>query len=309
MEEVIIKCLSLLLILFLGYISKKKAILTIQDSNILSTVITKFTLPVTILCNCVSYEISFTVILLILFGIFSNLIGGIFSMFFTNKDEISIRSTTFLNSIGYNIGNLTLIFVSLYYPKLDLIYLFMFDLGNSFMCLGGSYALASSLFQSKETRPNFKFNLKMFTKSLYSSLPFMTYLFLFILSFFNISIPYKITQTLLPISQANIFLVMFMIGMRIEINFNKYILLVISKILIIRYLIISLMICITWNLPLSLVAKEIISICFLSSCSSVTPIFCKQLGDETAIASILNSITIILAFLGIFVSLMIFHKF
>ena len=63
-------------------------------------------------------------------------------------------------------------------------YLCMFDVGNSIMCLGGSYAFAGSVASSNQ-----KLTPKTVIKKLFSSIPFDVYLLIFVLALFKISIP------------------------------------------------------------------------------------------------------------------------
>ena len=79
------------------------------------------------------------------------------------------------------------------------------------MCLGGTFTAASTVVSSDQ-KPTFY----SIIKKLFSSIPFCTYIVLFFLSLFHISIPTQVLTITSIAGNANAFLAMLMIGILLE---------------------------------------------------------------------------------------------
>lgn len=126
------------------------------------------------------------------------------------------RALAMLNMSGFGIGTFALPFVQSFFPASYLTYVCLFDIGNSLLSLGGTYTLASIV-----ARPDEKVSLKRVAKSLLSSMPFCTYIFIFFLVVCGIKIPDRILIVINIPGNANAFLCMLMIGIMLELKLRK----------------------------------------------------------------------------------------
>lgn len=302
METILIKSGSFVLIIALGYFFRKAGYVKRSDAMVFSTIIMKITLPLTIVGNSGTFTVSADVFLIILFAIIVSLILSFIGRFAFKGGPANLQTTAMINCSGYNIGNLTLAFVLAFYP-MSVQYLSMFDIGNSLLCLGGTFAIASSLYDTAKKGIDFRIAIRTMLRSV----PLITYFILLVMSIFQLQIPSMITQLITPISQANIFLVMFMIGMILDLNMEKNSLGIILKILFIRITGAIVFSAFFWlATPFERVAKEIITICLFSSCTSIAPIYSKKLGDNTSVPPLLNSISILVAIVLTSILILIF---
>ena len=111
MFDVLIKSLTYILTIAIGFTLKRKKILKKEDANVIATIIMNITLPCALLTSANGIEISFIILILILIGILSNVIMIFVSYFVTAKENKMLRAAYMLNVSSYNIGNFVLPFV------------------------------------------------------------------------------------------------------------------------------------------------------------------------------------------------------
>ncbi len=115
MFDVLIKSLTYILIIAIGFTLKKKKILKKEDANVIATIIMNITFPCALLTSANGIEISFIILILILIGILSNVIMIFVSYFVTAKENKMLRAAYMLNVSSYNIGNFVLPFVQVFF--------------------------------------------------------------------------------------------------------------------------------------------------------------------------------------------------
>lgn len=89
-----------------------------------------------------------------------------------------------LNASGCNIGNFAMPFAQGFLGPVGVIAVSLFDCGNSMICLGGAYSIAS-IVKSGDG----KFRIKPILNNLVHSIPLMTYIFMTILGLLHLSLP------------------------------------------------------------------------------------------------------------------------
>ena len=111
MFDVLIKSITYILIIAIGFTLKRKKILKKEDANVIATIIMNITFPCALLTSANGIEISFIILILILIGILSNVIMIFVSYFVTAKENKMLRAAYMLNVSSYNIRNFVLPFV------------------------------------------------------------------------------------------------------------------------------------------------------------------------------------------------------
>ena len=187
MAEIMIKAAGFVFVIIIAFILKQVHVLEKRDGLTIATIIMNVTLPCALLTNASGITIDQSMIILLLIGLASNIIMLFISFMLSRKEENILKGYYMINCSGYNIGNFVMPFVQSFFPGMGVAYLCMFDVGNSIMCLGGSYALAGSVASSNQ-----KLTPKTVIKKLFSSIPFDVYLLIFVLALFKISIPQPI---------------------------------------------------------------------------------------------------------------------
>ena len=96
---------------------------------------------------------------------------------------------------AYNIGSFCLPFIQSFLPAIGSVTACVFDVGNSVVCTGGSYAFVSEYVSGSKNG----INMGHFAKRLVTSPPLMTYVVMFALSLAHVPIPEQVLTFISPI--------------------------------------------------------------------------------------------------------------
>ena len=150
MAEIMIKAAGFVFVIIIAFVLKQVHVLEKRDGLTIATIIMNVTLPCALLTNASGITIDQSMLLLLLIGLTSNIIMLFISYILSKKEDNVLKGYYMINCSGYNIGNFVMPFVQSFFPGMGVAYLCMFDVGNSIMCLGGSYAFAGSLASSNQ---------------------------------------------------------------------------------------------------------------------------------------------------------------
>lgn len=302
MTEILTRALGFIIIIFAGYLFKKRGIITLSESKVISKIIMNITLPAALASGFQGVVINSTLISMIFLGIVTNIIM-LFVGFIVSKRKSSMDKVFYMiNSSSYNIGNFTIPFAQAFFPSTTLAALCLFDMGNGMMCLGISFAVVSAI-----VNKNSKFSLSNFLKILTSSPSFMTYIIMFIITSIGIYLPNSAYSIIKLFGNANTFLAMFLIGIIFEINIDFENAKKIFKIIFIRYIGSIVFACIIFFiLPFSKDIKTIINMAVFSPILSIAPIYCQRLGGDYSLAGVINSICIVCSLIAMTTILILF---
>lgn len=303
MENIFFRSFIFIFIIFLGFILKKFNFYEKSDYKIMTKTVINIIMPAVIITSFSKLEKDSSLFLLIFLGIICNLIMLLLGYIFSKNKSDKVKSLFMLNLQGYNIGSFALPFVQNMLGPLGVVAVCMFDIGNSILCTGGSYAITSSVIQSNTEN----FSSKAFLKKLFSSIPFITYIIMILITELNIKIPNNVISLTSFIASANGFLSMLMIGMMFEINFKFEYLYTVGKILTIRYVAAIIMSYIFYTfLPLSLELRQIIVIILFAPVSFLASIFTEKCNSDVGISSFITFITIIISLISFIILFNIF---
>lgn len=302
MEEVLIKASGFILVIGIGFLAKKFKILKKEDGYTIATIIMNITLPCALFTSASGITIDGTMLIMLVLGILTNLVMIGVGYFAGRKVEPARRAAYMINCSGYNIGNFTLPFVQSFFPGIGIAYLCMLDVGNAMMCLGGTYAMASSVASSDEV-----ISVKSVAKKLLSSIPFDVYIVIFFLSLFKITLPSPILSIATYIGNANGFLVMLMIGLLLEIKMDRHDVHDVIKILVLRFSwSIGLAALCYFVLPLPIIARQILALCLVAPVTTMATVFSRRCGYQKDMPAIVNSLSIIISIVLSMILLILF---
>ncbi|MDO4289254.1 MAG: AEC family transporter [Eubacterium sp.] len=292
MAAVILKALSMVLVIAVAYTFKRCGVLGEGSKDAVSKLVMYLTLPAAIITSFDSYERDDSLLILAILGfgfnLFFYLVGCLVSC--RGKREDKVFST--LNYPGYNIGSFTLPFVQNFLGALGVVTTCMFDMGNSVMCTGGSFALTAALFGAEDE----KVTLKDFFKKLFSSVPFDVYLGLLVMSQVGLKFPKTLLTLMAPAAAANGFMAMVMLGLMFEIKFKKAYFWTAIKTLGSRYLLMAVLALLCWHfLPLALEQRQVLVVVLFSPMSALSPVFTDKCGGDSGLSGFLSSLSIILS--------------
>ena len=176
----------------------------------------------------------------------------------------------------------------------------LFDTGNAFICLGGSYSLAAMVKEKKGG-----FHILPILKTLVRSVPFDAYIIMTVLSLLHLSLPAPITTFAGIVANANAFLAMLMIGVGFKLTGDRSQMGRVVKILAARYSVgIVLALVFYFLLPLPLEYRQALTILALSPMASAAPAFTGTLKSDIGLSSAVNSLSVVISTVLITVTLL-----
>lgn len=291
MSTIVLTAISYLLMVVLGYTFKRIGLVKQEDGKAFAQIVLKVTLPCAIITSFSSFKMDYSLLILILFGFFGNVlqvgIGALYSRKRSKEEKIY-----YIANAGYNIGNFTLPFTSSFSGPMGVVTTSLFDSGNAIMLLGFNYLIADNIANRK--KGGFK-PLKVI-KKLFSSPSFDAYLLMMIVAFLDISLPKGIFLVTGEIAKANGPMAMFMVGIMMRINFSKEYLKSSAVVLSIRFAIATIFSIIFSQmkfLPAEVIKSAIIV--SWSPIASASPAYVAMLDGDEALSSFVNAVSILVS--------------
>lgn len=205
-----------LFLIILAHILKRVGLFTEKEGSTLSSISLNITLPAAIVASFNTFTMDYSLLVLVGYGIGANiLLAALSYLFFMCKQSNSLKAYALLSGSTYNVGNFSFPFIQSLFGAQALVAASLFDLGNALMTTGLTYSLASSVSQGK--RPE---TIDILRK-LFTSVPFITYLVMITLSFAHIRLPLFLQDWMVAIGKANPIIAMLMIGIMLDIHFEK----------------------------------------------------------------------------------------
>lgn len=285
METVLIKAFGFLFMIALGFVLKRVGLFSLDDTGLLSKLILKITLPMAIISNFRGLELNRSYLLAIGVGFGVHILAIAVVLLLTRKKSPAHKAFYIINTSGYNIGLCTLPYMSSFFAADAVALVCMFDVGNAIMCFGITFTIAMMIAKGKEDIDG-----KEILKTLFSSMPFVTYLVMILLCAGNIQLPEPVYTVAGMIGQANAFLAMLLIGILFEPKINKSELKDMAGVFMLRMALgIAFALLIYYFLPVPLMYRQILAIIVFSPILSVAPIYTERCGYNRSVAAVLNS--------------------
>ena len=305
MGEVLLKAGSFVIIIVIGYLLKKFHVFGEKDYKVMTTIAVNVTLPAAVITSFAKFERDDSLFLLALLGFGLNFVmifWGYLASIGKSKEK---RAFFMMCCPGYNIGSFTLPFVQNFFGAFGVVATCMFDVGNSLMCSGGSYTIASAAIGGEGGE---KLGLKAILKRLFTSVPFVTYLTMLIITLLQIKIPEPVVTLSSTIAAANGFAAMMMIGMMFRIEFKKEYFKAVGLNLLIRYLCAGTLSAIFYFFtPFSLAIRQVLAIVVFAPVSALAPAFTEKLKGDAGLASFAGSVSIVISIFIMTVLMVIMH--
>lgn len=286
MEAILVKACGFLFMIALGFVLKRIGLFSIEDSGVLSKIVLKITLPMAIISNFKGLELSSSFLIAIIIGFVVHFVAIAVVLLVTRKKPAEQRAFYIINTSGFNIGLCTLPYMSSFFAAEAVALVCMFDVGNAIMCFGFTFAIAMMVSKGKGN-----VNKKEIVKTLFSSMPFVTYLVMIILCALQLSLPEPVYTVAGMIGQANAFVAMLLIGILFEPKFNRNELKDMAGVFGLRMILgVVFALCIYFLLPLPLMYRQILAVIVFSPILSVAPIYTERCGYNRSVAAVLNSL-------------------
>lgn len=308
MFSVLLRAFSFTLVIIIGIAMKATGLVPKDAGASVKKFLIYVTLPCAIITNFAAIEdMGFEMLIIALLGIVVNIVMIAIGAVITKKKQKGEQALNMLCLPAYNIGAFCLPFVQSFLPAIGSVTACMFDVGNSIMCTGGTYAFVAE-YVSENKKKGIDFG--SFTRRLITSPPLIAYVVMFILSVMKFDMPQTVLTLIDPMAKANTFVAMLMLGLLFHIEFKKEYMGEIIKLVVIRH--IFAVICALlffFALPFNLVIRQTLVLLCFAPMSAVAPAYTGMCGGDEGMASCANSVTILcslvtitalLAFMGLY---------
>ena len=290
MQDILVKASCFVAIIILGNTLRKFGFFKAEDFKILSKIVIRITLPASIVYSFAGKEIDISMLAITCLGFGAGLIYIAVAWLLNRRTGAEMQAFEIVNISGYNIGNFTMPFVQSFLGPVGVITTSLFDTGNAFICLGGSYAVGSMI------KDKSGFSVKKIAKSLIKSVPFDCYVIMTTLCLLNISLPKPIVSFAEIIANANAFAAMLMLGVGFQLSGNKEQIGKIVRLLLVRYGIAAgFALAFYYLMPFSLEIRQTLMILAFAPVPSAAPAFTGELEGDVGLASAVNSISIVIS--------------
>lgn len=300
MLDILVRAGCFIGIIILGYVLRKINFFKEEDFTVLSKIVLRITLPAAIVTSFAGKKVEVTMLLLSLMGI---AIGAVYVglAFMLNRRKPK-EDTVFdvVNLSGYNIGAFTMPFVQSFLGPVGVISTSLFDVGNAFVCLGGSHGIGICLKQGG------KLSIKKIVKTMLKSVAFDTYLIMLLIGMAHITLPSPILSFAQLVGNANPFIAMLMIGVGFKLSGDKEKIGRIVRTLCVRYGVgLAFALSCFFLLPFPREVKVALMILAFSPFPSSSPAYTADLEGDVGLSSALNSISIVCSITFIVIILMV----
>lgn len=300
MLHIVIRAGCFVAIIALGYCLRKMKFFKQEDFGVLSKIVLRITLPAAIVTSFAGKEVSPSFLILTLIGLGIGAFFVLTAILLNGKQKRESAIFDVVNMSGYNIGAFTMPFVQNFLGPIGVITTSLFDVGNAFVCLGGSHGIGKCL------KHGGKFSWKTVVLNLLKSVAFDTYLMMLLINLLGITLPSPVLTFTGIVGNANAFLAMLMIGVGFQLSGDKSQLGKIVKILGIRYGagLLAALGCFFF-LPFAREVRVALMILFFSPLPSAAPVYTADLKGDVGLSSALNSISIVCSIVFIVAILLI----
>lgn len=291
MQTILLKALTFIFLIVLGYVLKKLQYIKMKDFNVISKIVLGVSLPGAVITNFSTMTIELSLVLILFLGLGLDLLLSGIGYLWAKRKSNEEAAFQIINLSGFNIGSFGMPFVQNFLGAGGIVPVCIFDTGNAIMCTGATYTLASAALKKggKQT-------FKSFFLNLVSSIPLDTYVIMLVLTLCNIRLPEFILQVASLAGSANPFLCMLMIGIGFELHFDKRYIRQVLSILGVRYVCSILLAYLTYLLlPLPQESKLAIALVILAPISACGPAFTYRLGLDVELSSTVNSLSILIS--------------
>ncbi|MCI1984751.1 MAG: permease [Bifidobacteriaceae bacterium] len=236
---------AFVLIIIMGFLLRRFGVFGANDYRILQSVVFNLTLPSAIIVSFVSGHHGLNLLLVTLFGLGCALLPIPILFFMSRKRKVSERAFLLLNASGFNVGTFCFPILQAFLGPSTLMVAAMFDMGNAVMVTAGTNVMTTSLLNIDMQRPlheqykgdapvvpagtmldkdarrlQRRSRVRNIIKGFVTSPSFDIYMVMIVVTIFSIKLPEWIGTVLQPISMANPFCSMLMVGMLMDLPHN-----------------------------------------------------------------------------------------
>lgn len=287
-------------IIVLGQILRRTGFFGPETFGVLSKIVIRITLPAAILASSAGKPIEASMLTLSALGLGGGALYMAAGWLLQRRNSREQMAFDMLNLPGYNIGTFALPFTQCFLGPVGVLTTSLFDVGNSFVCLGGSYGVARAV------KEGGRLDVKRMLKAPLTSIPFLTHVVMVTLNLNGLVPPKAVLSFAEILGNANAFLAMLMIGVGMNLSADRSKLAAMVRILGTRFGIAAVLaLAYYFLLPFDLEVRQTLVILAVSPIGSAIPVYTAELDGDVGLSSTINSIAIVISIVVIVTLLMV----
>jgi malate permease and related proteins len=286
-----------LAIVTIGFVLKKRDLITEKDGKIISKFLMHTTFPALLLVSMIRIKLEPQFFLIPLITLIYGVILLAIAWFVFKKSPNSMRGLLLMASSGFNAGLFAFPIIEGIWGHDALIYAIMYDMGNILIVFGCIYPIGS-YFSDREEK---SIDIKVIFKKIVRLVPLQAIALGLIINVLSIPIAPFLMDGIDTLAKGNKPIVLLLMGIYLSFNFDKKQLFDISKVLIIRYSVGLVVVALLYYfMPHSLMQSVLIFCAILPIGLTLLP-FSDELKYDSKIAGLLVNASFIISFALIWV--------
>ena len=273
-----------------GFLLRKKQFLPKETFGVLSKIVVNITLPAAVIASTAGKPIDTSMLSISAMGIGAGIAYMLLALLLNCKKSREERAFAVLNTPGYNIGNFAMPFTQSFLGPMGVVATSLFDVGNSFISLGGALGGASAVKDGKG------FRWKQILCAPLRTASFPVYVIMAVLNLLSLTPPEPIVELAGIVGSANPFLGMLMVGVGFRLSGDRRQLGTVARVLGLRFGLAAILAAVSWFvLPFPLEVRQALVLLVFSPLASAVPAFTDRLGGDAGLSSAINSFSILIS--------------
>ena len=291
MTHVLVNAAAYVSIIIVGYFLKRIGFFQASDFRMLSKIVLNITLPAAVIANFSKLKLDMSLLSLVGVGLICTLILVGIGYVVGKSQGPRAQAFNMQNFSGFNIGVFALPFILNFVGPVGVAAICLFDVGNSLLVMGGTYALAATVMHKEG-----KFSWLTFTKTVLSSTTMIVYLVMTTLSLLHVTLPSEVLVFTDKVAVANGFLAMLMIGIGFELHMERSQIARIVQALVVRLSFATVLAVLFYYVsPFSLEVRQALTLLAFAPIPASATAFTAKLDGDIALSSTLNSLAIVVS--------------
>ena len=300
MLPIVAKAVALVAIVAIGYAIKRLGWATASDFGLLSAIVLRVTLPAALLTYFNGFDISTGLLTISLIGVLVNVVPQSVGYALARHRSRPDRAFAVLNSGSYNIGAFAMPYVAGVLGPGPVLFLSMFDIGNSVGAAGVGYGWGMALAQEG------RIGVADVVRKVARSHLLWVYLGLTAFRLAGLHLPGPVLAFTSTVGAANPFLAMLMIGVGLEVRLHPSKYRLAARFLGVRYALVIVMALAVWYLlPLDQEIRRVIVVLLFSPLAAMTSGFTASASLDVESSAFMTSVSIVVAIVVMPVLLML----
>ena len=290
MQAILLRAGSLVLIIAIGHLIKRRGWVTAKDFPIFSNIVLRITLPCALMVGFDAFTMTPSLLFLAALGFSVCVFQEIAGFLLGRRHGRQAQAFGIFNVGGHNIGLFAMPYLSGMLGPHSIVYAMIFDVGNTLAIASVGYAWGLSL-----SRPNERISPWRFAKQILRSPVFDTYLFLLLLGIFQLHLPRAVISFATIVGGANTFLAMLMIGIGLEISLSREKYAHAARYLGLRYgLAVCFALAVWFLLPAEPLVRAVLAVLFFAPLPAMSAGFTAEAKGDVELSSFMTSVSILI---------------